>query len=134
MFFILNKPLYLTLLLLIPLIWFMMGRSSEDRLPRKKILVGVLRSSLIIVLGLALSDPKHLSHSDQVNVFFCLDVSESIPGDQRQKSIGGLFGQCIRSLYSVGNFTDIPNQAKPGEDLEQIISRIKLPPEESLTG
>jgi uncharacterized membrane protein len=37
-------------------------------------------------LGLALSDPKLLSHSDQVNVFFCLDVSESIPGYQRQKA------------------------------------------------
>lgn len=53
---------------------------------KQKIFVGVLRSSLIIVLGLALSDPKHLSHSDQVNVFFCLDVSESIPNDQRLKA------------------------------------------------
>ena len=53
---------------------------------KQKIFVGVLRSSLILILGLALSDPKHLGHSDQVNVFFCLDVSESIPDDQRLKA------------------------------------------------
>ena len=35
---------------------------------------------------MALSEPKLLSHSDQVNVFFCLDVSESIPVDQREKA------------------------------------------------
>ena len=46
--------------------------------------ISVVRSFLIIVLGLALSDPKLLSHSDQVNVFFCLDVSESILEDQRR--------------------------------------------------
>jgi uncharacterized membrane protein len=48
--------------------------------------VGVLRSILVIILGLALSDPRLLSHSDQVNVFFCLDISESIPADQRLKA------------------------------------------------
>ncbi len=53
---------------------------------KQKIVISVLRSLLIIVLGLALSDPKILSHSDQVNVFFCLDVSESIPSDQRLKA------------------------------------------------
>ena len=64
-----------------------MRRSSAgDRWSKQKIVIGLLRSFLVIVLGLALSDPKHLSHSDRVNVFFCLDVSESIPGDQRLKA------------------------------------------------
>jgi uncharacterized membrane protein len=85
MFFILNKPLYLSICLLIPFIWLMMRQSSAgEQLSKKQIAIGVLRSFLVIVLGLALSDPKLLGHSDQVNVFFCLDVSESIPGDQRQ--------------------------------------------------
>jgi len=39
---------------------------------------------MVILLILALADPRLLSHSGQVNVFFCLDVSESIPGGQRQ--------------------------------------------------
>jgi uncharacterized membrane protein len=62
----------------------MMNRSSvKDRSPGRKLVIGGLRSALVIVLGLALSDPRVLSHSDQVNVFFCLDVSESIPRDQK---------------------------------------------------
>ncbi len=64
-----------------------MGRSSaRGRWSIRKIGIGVLRSLLVIILGLALADPKFLSHTDQVNVFFCLDVSESIPGDQRLKA------------------------------------------------
>ena len=53
---------------------------------KKEMALSVIRSFLILVMGLALSDPKLLSPSDQVNVFFCLDVSESIPDDQRQKA------------------------------------------------
>ncbi|MBW2450577.1 MAG: VWA domain-containing protein [Deltaproteobacteria bacterium] len=87
MSFAIDKPIYLIVYLLIPFIWLMMRRSSAgDRLSKQKMVIGVLRSLLVIVLGLALSDPKLLSHSDQVNVFFCLDVSDSIPGDQRLKA------------------------------------------------
>jgi uncharacterized membrane protein/Mg-chelatase subunit ChlD len=87
MLFTLDKPIYLSIFLLIPFIWLMMRRSSaEASLSKQQLVVCALRSSLIIVLGFALSNPKHLSHSDQVNVFFCLDVSESIAGDQRQKA------------------------------------------------
>jgi len=87
MVFTLDRPIFLSICLLIPLVWLMMRRASGGvRWSGQKTIVCVLRSSLIIVLGLALSDPKHLSHSDQVNIFFCLDVSESIPGDQRLKA------------------------------------------------
>ena len=87
MFFTIDKPIYLIIFLLIPFIWLLMKRSSvKNRLSGQKIVISVLRSLLIIVLGLSLSDPKILSHSDQVNVFFCLDVSESIPSDQRLKA------------------------------------------------
>ena len=80
MSFTIDKPIYLIIYLLIPFIWIMMKRSSAgDRLSKQKLVIGLLRSFLVIVLGLAISDPKFLSHSDQVNVFFCLDVSESIP-------------------------------------------------------
>jgi len=87
MFLTLGKPLYLIILLIIPFIWLMMRRASaEVGLSIKRIVVCVIRSLLIIVVGLALSDPKLLSHSDRVNVFFCLDVSESVPDDQRRKA------------------------------------------------
>lgn len=87
MIFTLDKSIYLSICLLIPLIWLMMKRSAAgEQLSKRQIASGILRSLLVIVLGLALSDPKHLRHSDQVNVFFCLDVSESIPVDQRLKA------------------------------------------------
>jgi uncharacterized membrane protein/Mg-chelatase subunit ChlD len=64
-----------------------MKRSATgEPLSKRQIAVGALRSLLVIVLGLALADPAHLRHSDQANVFFCLDVSESIPSDQRLKA------------------------------------------------
>jgi uncharacterized membrane protein len=60
--------------------------SAGNRLSKRIMVLSVLRSSLILVLGLSLAEPKFLDHSDQVNVFFCLDTSESIPGDQRQQA------------------------------------------------
>ncbi len=86
MFFTLDRPIYLGICLLIPLIWFLMKRFSVgDKLSKKDMALSALRSLLVVVLAMALSEPKLLSQSDQVNAFFCLDVSESIPGDQRQK-------------------------------------------------
>ena len=74
-------------MLLIPLIWFMMNRSSEKgRSVRRWLIIAGLRSALVIVLAIALSDPRLLRHSDQVNVFFCLDVSESVSRDQQLKA------------------------------------------------
>jgi uncharacterized membrane protein len=62
----------------------MMSRSFAQGISSKqKIVVGGLRSLLIFILGLALSDPQLMSYSDQVNVVFCLDVSESIPREQK---------------------------------------------------
>jgi uncharacterized membrane protein len=75
----------LALCLLVPLIWVMMGHSfARGRSSRQKVIVGGIRSLLIIILSLALSEPQLSRHSDQVNVFFCLDVSESIPRDQKR--------------------------------------------------
>jgi len=63
----------------------MLNRSfAKERSPGQKIAIGGLRSMLIIILALALCDPMIKGRSDQVNVFFCLDVSESIPREQRQ--------------------------------------------------
>jgi uncharacterized membrane protein len=85
MFLTLEKPVYLALWLLVPAIWAMIGRSfTRGRSSRQKVIVGGIRSLLIIILGLTLSEPRFSRHSDQVNVFFCLDVSESIPRDQKR--------------------------------------------------
>ena len=87
MYFTLDKPIYLGICLFIPAIWIVMRSSFAGKTLTKRIIVaGVFRSFLVFVLALALSDPKLLSSSDQVNAFFCLDASESIPGDQRLKA------------------------------------------------
>lgn len=74
-----DNPIYLGLWLLVPVIWITMSRSRiQARSRRSQPLVGLLRSLLVVVLGLALSNPRWMAPSDQVNLFFCLDVSESI--------------------------------------------------------
>ncbi len=70
--------------MLIPVIWYMMNRTFAKGIwSKQKISVSCLRSMLILTLGLALSDPQLMKHSNQVNVFFCLDISESIPREQK---------------------------------------------------
>jgi len=121
--FILDKPIFLIIYLLIPIIWIMMGRSSDrGGWSIRKIGIGVLRSLLLIILGLALSDPKLLSHTDQVNVFFCLDVSESIPGDQRLKA-----ETFIKQTVSAMQFEDQAGFIVFGKDaLLELSMRTKL--------
>jgi hypothetical protein len=64
-----------------------MQRSSEKgRSAKRRFIIAGFQSALVIILVFALADPRLLSHSDQVNVFFCLDVSESISGDQLEKA------------------------------------------------
>ena len=86
-----QQPWFLLVWFLIPAIWFMMRRSffstsvgtgGRASSRRSSILIGVLRSLLIFLLGFALADPRLPSPTDQVNLFYCLDVSESISPDK----------------------------------------------------
>ena len=75
-----EEPIALLFLIFIPLIWIMINRSSFKREPRLgRIIIGVVRSLIILILALALSDPRLVTSSDRVNLFFLLDVSESVP-------------------------------------------------------
>ncbi len=74
-----NKPIYLIVCGLALVVWIMINRSHLRALPRgQKFIFGGIRTLLILLLGLALSDPYIMTHSDRVNLFFCLDVSKSI--------------------------------------------------------
>ncbi len=69
--------------LLIPVVWLVLFRSSLRReRVRRMLLVGMIRSLLILVLGLALANPRLPARSDRVNLFFALDVSESVRPEQ----------------------------------------------------
>lgn len=79
----LQKPVFLVLWLLIPVIWIMMFRFLARSSKRHKLTIGILRSSLILLLGVVLADPRIMAHTDRVNLLFCLDVSESIASEKK---------------------------------------------------
>jgi Ca-activated chloride channel family protein len=84
----LTKPIFLLFLLFIPVIWIMMSRSSfKDQPWLGRIFIGGLHSLLILILGLALSDPRMIKTSDRVNLFFCMDVSESVGSDGKKAAM-----------------------------------------------
>ena len=79
-----NKPVFIILILLAPVIWMMMNRSNlKSSRFKHKIILGGLRALLLFILVLALSDPRIMAPSDKVNLFFCLDLSESV-GDEEK--------------------------------------------------
>ncbi len=82
------KPIFLLFWLFIPVIWIMISRSPlRDQSRLRRTLIGTLRSLLILMLGLALSDPRVIERSDRVNLFFCLDVSESVRSEGKKVAL-----------------------------------------------
>lgn len=78
-----DKPLFLLVWLLIPVLWLMMRRSFlQGSARRQRWLIGAARSVVVLALGFALAAPRLLRQSDQVNTLFCLDVSESVGREQ----------------------------------------------------
>ena len=71
------QPLFFLLCLFIPLLWGMVARSA---LPsrREKLMVASVRSGVILLAATALAQPQWQENSDQVNVFFVLDASDSV--------------------------------------------------------
>jgi len=117
-------PQALLLLLLIPVSWAMMRRyflSESTRL--KKETIGALRAVLIVLLGLALSQPKIMSSTDRVNLFFCLDVSESIQNDMKAAAVRFIETTLLRMqkddhagliLFGKNPYLEIPLGQDPG--------------------
>lgn len=78
-----QQPVFLLVWLVVPLVWVLLRRFLGQNISRRRLwLIGGLRSLLIVLLGLALADPRLSSQSDRVNLFFCLDLSESIGRDK----------------------------------------------------
>lgn len=76
---ILEKPAVMLVCLVIPVAWVMARRFLGKQSSRwKKGLVLGIRALLVLLLGITLSHPVIMSATDQVELFFCLDVSESI--------------------------------------------------------
>lgn len=82
------KPIFLISLTAIPLLWIGFKKTmTRGRPSGEKILFGGLRSLLLLLLVLALCDLRLLSPSDRVNLFFVLDLSESVSPQGRSAAL-----------------------------------------------
>jgi len=64
--------------------------------------MGVLRSLLILAVGLALTDPRTMKGTDRVNLFFCLDVSESVREGVHKEGENGVAAFMRRATTGMG--------------------------------
>lgn len=79
-----DRPLYLLLLLLLPVLWMVSFRSLAG-LGRVRRLVALgLRTLVLTAIVCALAEIQLLQTSDKVTVIYLLDQSESIPLEKRQ--------------------------------------------------
>ncbi len=78
-----DSPIYLLLLLLLPLMWWLGYRSLSGLGQWRRLSALFLRSLVLVILVLALADIQHKRRSDQLTVIYLLDQSLSIPIDQR---------------------------------------------------
>ncbi len=82
-----DSPIYLLLLLLLPLMWWIGYRSLSGLGRWRRIVALVLRSTVLLILVFALADVQIQRRSDQLTVIYLLDQSLSIPVDQRQSMV-----------------------------------------------
>ena len=141
----LNNPLFLLIWLTIPVVWIMIYRSFMKSGSRKyKLIIGGLRTLILLLLGIILSDPVMMSHTDQVNLFFCLDDSISIGEDERIRAeefipravrhMGKgdragliLFGkQSLLDIPLRENFKLEPIQSEPDPNLTNISDALRM--------
>ncbi|MCG8448352.1 MAG: VWA domain-containing protein [Pirellulales bacterium] len=78
---------YLSLLLLLPLMWWLSFRSLAGLGRWRRLVVLTLRSLVLAILVLALADMQYQRKSDRLTVIYLLDQSLSIPTQQRQAMI-----------------------------------------------
>jgi Ca-activated chloride channel family protein len=132
MFLTLLKPIFLIGLVAVPLLWIVFKKISPGRLsPKEKVLFGSMRSLLLLLLVLALCDLRLLSPSYRVNLFFILDLSESINTRGRdaamtfmKKAVSGLGKEDRAGLILFGKEasmeTELKNNFYPADFRSQI--------------
>lgn len=92
------NPQFLLIWIFIPVVLVMVSRSSlKEGTGISKILIVLIRILLILTIGLTLSDPRILKYSDRVNLFYCLDASESVEGIGN-KAARSFIGKSIKTM------------------------------------
>lgn len=79
-----DRPGYLALLALIPILWWLGYRSLAGLGRWRRLLALTLRSLVLLGIVMALADVQYRRKNDQLTVVYLLDQSLSIPADVRQ--------------------------------------------------
>ncbi len=78
------KPWYLLLLLVIPAVWLLSFKSLSGLGRYRRLVAMSLRTLVLLLIILALSEVQLLQKSKKLTVIYLLDQSQSIPVDQRE--------------------------------------------------
>jgi Mg-chelatase subunit ChlD len=79
-----DRPAYLALLALLPVLWWLGYRSLAGMGRWRRMMALALRSAVLIGIVLALADVQYRKRNDHLTVVYVLDQSLSIPGETRQ--------------------------------------------------
>src|SRR3954469_25353689 len=82
-----DRPGYLALLGLLPLLWWFSFHSLAGLGPVRRVVAIALRSVVLVILVLAAAEMQWVRVSQRLTVIYLLDQSESIPLDQREAMI-----------------------------------------------
>lgn len=81
-----EQPVWLWLLLAIPVIAIVSRRSLAGLEPHRRVVAVLLRCAVVAVLAMALARIDYVRHNEHVAVMFVLDKSHSIPDDLRNSA------------------------------------------------
>lgn len=82
-----DQPLFLLLLLLLPLVWWVGAKSLVDLEPPRRIAALALRTFLMVCLILALAGINVVQQSGANCTLFVIDASFSVPRPDRQRAL-----------------------------------------------
>ncbi|GAB4322837.1 MAG: VWA domain-containing protein [Candidatus Sumerlaeia bacterium] len=122
------SPLYLLLLLMLPLVWWWTVRLGGVPPIRRWVIRG-LRTAVVVLLILALAEVELVHRSRELTVFFVVDQSDSIPTEKREavknyiRLAAGRTGMNDKTgLIVFGAEPSIEAVPRRGLDLEEIKS------------
>ena len=104
MIFHINNPLFLLLLVTVPLFLFIHRRTRVEAGRWRKSTTLVLRIAAVLCLILALADLHRKDEVDVLATVFLLDVSDSVPTSQQQEGIRQI-NAAVNQLKSTDMFS-----------------------------
>jgi Mg-chelatase subunit ChlD len=129
------QPWWLLLLLVVPII-VLTALPRLNRSEWRPWVAVLLRSSLILLLAMALADPRLRQSSDRVTVLFVVDRSQSIPEELADDGQGGTVDRRARRVRDFIN--NAVRQRGPGHERDRaglIVfgrrPRLELPPSDA---